>query len=251
MSADAPPGYRAAITRAARLAHVEVVDVIAEPVAAALALDLHTQPAERRILICDFGGGTFDVSAVVQHGLRFTPLAIGGDHWLGGDDLDDALAQGIASVVFQSTRADLTTDAVRWAELVYRCESAKRQLSTVTETPLVMRDAYVHGGQFRDLRVTIDRPWATRIWAPLMKRVRQVVEDALERAGWRPGDVDVCGLVGGGAFVPAFCASIAQVIPPERLQRAPSPALAVVEGATILTARHYADPHAKLPTLVA
>ena len=238
MSAGAPAGYRDAIIRASKIAHLELVDLIAEPVAASLALDLHSYPGNRRIVVCDFGGSTFDVSAVVQQGLRFTPVGIGGDHLLGGDDLDDALANTIAGVVYKKTRYDMTRDVARWTELLLRCENVKRQLSVVQDTPLAMREAYTADGRRQDLRVQVDRPFAERAWATLMHRVKQVIEDLLQRTGWTPDQVDLVGLVGGGSMIPVFQATVASVLPADRIRRADQPELAVAQGATLLTARH-------------
>jgi molecular chaperone DnaK (HSP70) len=250
MSAGAPPGYRDAIIRAARIAHLEIVDLIAEPVAASLALDLHSYPGDRRIVVCDFGGSTFDVSAVVQQGLRFTPVAIGGDHLLGGDDLDDALANTIAGVIYRRTRYDMTRDLARWTELVLRCENVKRQLSVVESTPLAMREAYAADGKRHDLRTIVDRPFAEHAWATLMHRVKDVIEDLLARTGWAPEQVDLVGLVGGGSMIPVFQSTVASVLPGERIRRADQPELAVAQGATLLTARH-GHTSSDLPNLVA
>lgn len=251
MSADAPPGYREAVIRASRIAHLELADLVAEPVAAALALDLHTQNVDRNIVVCDFGGGTFDVSAVAQRGLRFTPIAIGGDHYLGGDDLDDALASALSGAIYKRARYDISTNPGRWTELVLRCESAKRQLSTRSETPLVMKDAYPLEGVRTDLRVSLDRPYAERAWAPIMERVRAIVENLLAKANWSPDDVHLVGLVGGGAMIPVFRQTIATIFGDERIQRADQPELAVAQGATLLTARYRAISTGQLPVLVA
>jgi molecular chaperone DnaK (HSP70) len=251
MSADAPIGYREAVIRASRIAHLEIADLIAEPVAAALALDLHTQNIDRNIVVCDFGGGTFDVSAVAQRSLRFTPVAIGGDHYLGGDDLDDALASAVSGAIYKRARYDISTNPGRWTELVLRCESAKRQLSTQAETPLVMKDAYPLDGVRTDLRVNIDRPYAERAWAPIMARVHSVIENLLVKANWSPDDVHLVGLVGGGAMIPIFRQTIASIFGEERIQRADQPELAVAQGATLLTARYRAISTGQLPVLVA
>ena len=251
MSADAPPGYRDAIIRAARIAHLELADLIAEPVAAALALDLHTQTVDRNIIVCDFGGGTFDVSAVTQRGLRFTPVAIGGDRYLGGDDLDDALASALSGAIYKRSRYDISTNPQRWTELVLRCESAKRQLSTSYETPLVMKDAYPLNGVRTDLKVNLDRPYAERAWEPIMGRVRGVIETVLLRARWTADDVQLVGLVGGGAMIPIFRQTVASLFPGDRIQRAADPELAVAQGATLLTARFREISTAQLPVLVA
>jgi molecular chaperone DnaK len=250
MSAAAPAGYRDAIRRAAKIAHLEVVELIAEPVAGALALDLHTRPAHRRVVVCDFGGGTFDVSAVAQRGMAFTPVATAGDSYLGGDDLDDALAEAIAGVIFRSTRYDMHKDSVRWNELLIRCESAKRQLSSKPEAPLAMRDAYVQSSKPRDLQLVLEQAWADAAWAPLLDRVRGVVCELLARAGWTPACVDVVGLIGGSSMVPAFRRVMCDLFGRDKLLIAADAEVAVAQGATLLTARHRKEQSDQIPILV-
>jgi molecular chaperone DnaK len=237
-AAAAPAGYRGALMRAAKIAHLEIVELIAEPIAGALALDLHRQDENRRILICDFGGGTFDVSAVLQQNMRFSPVAVAGDHWLGGDDLDLALAEAMASLIARKTSYDMHRDLVRWNELVYRCELAKRQLSTSRDVPFTMSEAYVHEGARRDLRFTIDAGWAEGVWASLLARARTVIEDGLARAGWTPESVDVVGLVGGSSQTLAFRRMISEMFDPGRVTIPHDAETAVAIGATLLTARH-------------
>jgi len=237
-AAVAPPGYRGALMRAAKIAHLEIVELVAEPIAGALALDLHRQDENRRILICDFGGGTFDVSAVVQQNMRFSPVAIAGDHWLGGDDLDLALAEAMAGLIARKTGYDMHRDLVRWNELVFRCELAKRQLSTTKDVPFVMAEAYMHEGARRDLRFTLDEGWAEGVWSKLLTRARTVIEDGLARAGWTPESVDVVGLVGGSSQTLAFRRMISEMFDPDRVTIPHDAETAVAIGATLLTARH-------------
>ena len=237
-AAAAPAGYRAALIRAAKIAHLEIAEMIAEPIAGALALDLHRQDENRRILILDFGGGTFDVSAVVQQNMRFSPIAVAGDHWLGGDDLDLALAEAMASLIARKTSFDMHRDLVRWNELVHRCELAKRQLSTSGDVPFAMAEAYVHEGARRDLRFTIDEGWAEGVWATLLDRARVVIETGLARAGWTPESVDVVGLVGGSSQTLAFRRMISGMFDPDRVTFPHDAETAVAIGAVLLTARH-------------
>jgi molecular chaperone DnaK (HSP70) len=238
MSAAAPAGYREAAVRAAKIAGVQLVEMIAEPIAGTLALDLHQHPGQRRVIVCDFGGGTFDVSAVVQDGLRFTPVATYGDHYLGGDDLDDALARAIAGVVYKTSRYDMHRDIVRWNELLLRCESAKRQLSSRPDAQVAMRGAYNQDGRPRDLSVLVDAAWISSAWGALFYRARNIVTECLHRAGWQHHQVDLVGLIGGSSLVPMFRAAIAADFGQERMLLAHAPELAVAQGATLLTARH-------------
>lgn len=250
MSAAAPPGYREAIRRASRIAHLDVVEMIAEPIAGALALDLHTRPLDRRVVVCDFGGGTFDVSAVKQRGMAFTPIATAGDAFLGGDDLDDALAEAIAGVIYRNARYDIHKDIVRWNELLLRSESAKRQLSSRPEVPLVMRDAYLQAGKSTDLHLVLEQTWASAVWQPWMERVRAVVAELLARASWTPAMVDVVGLIGGSSLVPGFRRVIAELFGAEKILATPDAELAVAHGATLLTARHRKEQSDQIPILV-
>jgi len=238
MSAAAPPGYRDAAIRAAKIAHLEILELVAEPIAGALALDLHTQAANRRIVVCDFGGGTFDVSAVEQCGLRFTPVATTGDHYLGGDDLDHAMAEAIAGHIYRTARYDMHKDIVRWNELLLRCESAKRQLSVRAEAPVILREAYRQDGRTRDLSITLDRPWVDQVWASHFERASSVVIELLRRAGWKANDVDLVGMIGGSSQVPAFAAAIGRCLGAEKMVHADNAELAVAQGATLLTARY-------------
>jgi molecular chaperone DnaK (HSP70) len=242
-TAAAPPtGYREAVTRAAKLAHLDVLELIPEPIAGALSLGLHGEVTNRRLLICDFGGGTFDVAALVQEGLRFHVVAAYGDSFLGGDDLDEALAEGVAGAIVRRTRYDMHADSVRWSELLFRCEAVKRQLSARAEAALAMRDAYREAGQSKDLDVRIERAWAEAVWAPLFQRAAATIGETLRRAGWAVDDVDAIAMIGGGAAVPSLQRAVAELFP-DKAMRVPARAdLAVAEGAVLLTTRFGATP---------
>ncbi len=241
MCACPPVGYRDAITRAAKIAGLDVLEVVAEPVAGALALGLHGQATERKLLVCDFGGGTFDVSAVVQSGLKFTAVSTFGDPYLGGDDLDAALAEGVAGMVVRATGYDMHKDAVRWGELAMRCEAAKRQLSTAHAAPLTMRDACFHAGSARDVEVILDRAWAEAQWEGLFERARSVIDETLRRASWSTADVDRVALIGGSSLVPRFRKMLGEMVAPDRVIAARDAEVAVAVGATLLTARFAAE----------
>lgn len=236
-SAMPPPGYRESLARAARLAHLELLDMIAEPIAGAVALGVHGQPTTRRLLVCDFGGGTFDVSAITQAGLRFTPVATFGDPYLGGDDLDEALAAAVQGFVYRQSNYDMSKDAVRWSQLLFRCESAKRQLSTRKETTLSMKEAYVQAGRPRDLEVVLGREWVEAAWRPLIQRAAAVVTETLQQAQWKPDDVETIALIGGSSLVPLFRSTIGELFPGRSILISPQADLAVALGAALLTAR--------------
>ncbi len=237
-SAVAPPGYVEALRRAARLAHLEIVEVLAEPIAGALAVGMHGRPASRRLLVCDFGGGTFDVTTMNQAGLRFQSIATGGDPFLGGDDLDEAMVQELAGLVFRRARFDLLRDVVRRQVLAQRCESAKRALSSASEARMNMRDAYIEDGAGRDINIVLERTWAERLWDPLFARALTAVDDTLNRSRWSDTDVDEVVLIGGTSLVPRFQAWVSQRFEHVEVTSTDIANVAVAMGATLLTARH-------------
>lgn len=232
---DATPAYLVALHRAAMLAGLEVLRWVAEPVAAALAFGLHAQPASRRILVCDFGGGTFDASLVQQEGSRLTPVAVGGDPWLGGDDFDQCLADAVAGQVFRASRVDLRREQARWTQFLWRCESAKRQLSSRLETHLFMKDAWVEHGVYRDLDVVVDRGWIEPRWEPLVTRAVEVVHGLLARVGWAASCIDDLVLVGGTCRVPAVHRGLTNLVR-ARVSASEFANLAVVSGAAYVAA---------------
>src|SRR5262249_26960760 len=107
--------YVAALRRAAQLAGLEVMAFVPEPVAGVVAT-AHAKPGARRIAVCDFGGGTFDATLMEQKGAHFHGVASAGDAFLGGDDFDVALADGVDSVVYRSARISLRRDVVVWSQ---------------------------------------------------------------------------------------------------------------------------------------
>jgi molecular chaperone DnaK len=248
-SAAAPPGYRDALARSARIAHLDVLEVMPEPIAGALAVGMHAEVADRKLVVCDFGGGTFDVSALIQSGLRFTPVATSGDQFLGGDDLDTELAEALAGLIVSRTRYDVHKDAARWSELLFRCEMAKRQLTAAAAVPFAMRDAYVENGRSHNLDFILERAWVEARWGPLLGRAVSTIEEALGRAGWRASEVDQVALIGGSSMVPMFQRTVASVFPGQRVLLPPRADVAVALGAVLLTAR-FGHQRRSVPVLI-
>jgi molecular chaperone DnaK (HSP70) len=240
-SAAAPAGYRDALIRSAKIAHLDVLEIVPEPIAGALAVGLHAELAERRLIVCDFGGGTFDVSALVQSGLKFTPIATAGDQFLGGDDLDAELAEALAGLIVKRTGYDIHKDAVRWSELLFRCEMAKRQLTAEIEVPFAMRDAYVDHGRAHNLDFMLERSWVEARWAPLFARAAAAIEETLRRARWQPSDVDQVALIGGSSLVPMFHRTVSGVFPGQPVLLSPRADVSVALGAVLLTARFSSE----------
>ena len=248
MSAGVGTTYRDAIVRAARIAQLEVLELIPEPIAGALAVGMHADAAARRLLVLDFGGGTFDASAVMQQGMRFSPVAACGDPLLGGDDLDDAVAEAVAGAVYRQHKVDMHRDVLKWSELRLRCEGAKRALSAQREVRLQMADAFVARGKPMPLDVKLDRAWCEAHWMPLFERAQVIIDETLRRAGWEHDHVDRVALIGGTSLVPRFQQLMAAQFGADRVVVSPDADLAVAMGAALLTARHGATPR-QVPVL--
>jgi molecular chaperone DnaK len=230
--------FVAALKTTARLAGLEILQVIPEPIAAALALGLHLQPADRTMLVCDFGGGTFDATLMVQDALSFKPVACDGDEFLGGDDFDQVLADAIGGVIFQQTGYDIHRDLVRAQQLLQRCESVKRVLSSRADAPLMMRDAYLASGRSCDLNTTVERSWIEPRWEPLVDRALAVVERLLSRSGCSPEQITHVVLVGGGSLMPLVQRKIAEAVPAAELVTGDYAQVAIAAGAVLQTAAH-------------
>jgi molecular chaperone DnaK len=230
--------YVVGLKTAARLAGLDVIQTIPEPIAAALAVGMHLAPADRRLLVCDFGGGTFDVTLMVQDQLSFRPMAVGGDEFLGGNDFDEVLARAIAGVIFQQHGYDIHRDVVRSQQLLQRCESVKRVLSSRTEAPLLMRDAYVTGGRSCDLNATVERAWIEERWEELVQRSLQVTQRLLVGCGCAAEQVTHVVLVGGATLMPLVRRRIAELLPSAELVTGDYAQIAIAAGAVLQTAAH-------------
>jgi molecular chaperone DnaK len=229
-----------AVRRAAQMAGLEVASLIDEPSAAALA-NRYTPGFGGVVGVYDFGGGTFDFSLVDVSKAQFKILATAGDDWLGGDDLDNVLAEAAANQFWRLHKVDLRKQAVEWQRLRFACEAAKRSLSVneaaVISVPEVMRTSK----GMVDLELGIDRPTLGRAAASLIQRSLQVCDSALGRAGLRPRDLTAVYLVGGTSRMPAVHDAVARHFGvPVRHGVAPDQAVclgAAIHGSLLATKR--------------
>ncbi|MBI5481266.1 MAG: Hsp70 family protein, partial [Deltaproteobacteria bacterium] len=228
------PGEQVALKRAAQIAGVEVLGLIEEPMAAALAYD-YGQSANEVIAVYDFGGGTFDFTVLDVSHQRFRVMATRGDGWLGGDDFDLVLAQHAADRFWRETGVELRSRAVEWQRLLLAAEEAKRQL-TVTDTAVVQVPQAILAPRPTDLRVPIDRAVLGELCGPLVSRSLEVCEEALEAAGLAPRDVSRVVLAGGTTHIPLVREVVGQYFERE-LETVVSPDAAVAEGTAIHASR--------------
>jgi len=189
---------RQATRDAGEIAGLEVVRIINEPTAAALAYGLQRSGASQQALVYDLGGGTFDVSAIeISEGI-VEVRASHGDPNLGGDDFDALLAEGLSQAVGQRDQERLTEDRRAAARLIQAAEKAKIALSDapyamVREEHLLKK---VH------LEKEVSRDEFENLIHPLLERTIQAVDRALADAGWKPKDLEAVLLVGGSTRIP-------------------------------------------------
>lgn len=221
--------------RAAEQAGLKVGRVLSEPAAGAVANQLEAADG-RRILVYDFGGGTFDVTVLENRAGGFTARALSGDRCLGGDDLDYALANLVAGGIYKFSRIDITKDAARWDRLIRACEATKRGLSALEEAPIRLQDAYTVRGQSRDLDLVLQRSQVEPAWDELVRRSTKMTAETLVASGLRPKDIDVVLMIGGSTYVPLIRRSITRVMSRHGVHEG-DPQTAVARGAALVGAR--------------
>jgi molecular chaperone HscC len=184
---------RKATRAAAELAGLRVERLLNEPTAAALAYGLHQRDAERKFLVFDLGGGTFDVSLLEMFEGVMEVRASAGDNFLGGEDFVNRLMDGF---VHHVGKPELLKDRAVQGLLREQAERAKRALSTEPVAEMVLQ----HGGQ--RLAYRVDEEKLEKLSQPLLDRLRTPIERALRDAKIRARDLDEVVLVGGATRMP-------------------------------------------------
>lgn len=193
---------RQATKDAGKIAGLEVLRIINEPTAAALAYGLDKE-INQKVLIYDLGGGTFDVSILEISDGVFEVLATSGDTKLGGDDFDQKIIDWIADTFKADTGIDLRSDKMAMQRLKEAAEKAKIELSSMTSTninlPFLSADA--NGPKHFD--ATLTRAKFNEMTASLVERTIGPMRQALNDAGLKPDQIDKVLLVGGSTRIPA------------------------------------------------
>jgi len=225
-----------ALKQAARMAGLTVLHTVAEPVAGAMAYGVdQAVGANRKLLVYDFGGGTFDVTVLVQEGTSLRPLATGGDGMLGGDDFDDVLAQQVNKEVWRRHHVQLDKDVVRWQRVLYQSELVKRALSGAPHVPLRIRDLFT-GGPVQDLDLTVIRERMEPNWLPLVDRSVKVTVETMVQSGLRPDRLDYVVMIGGTTYIPLVQDTLTRVLERPGMH-IDDPQTAVAAGAAVMAAR--------------
>ncbi|MRR11796.1 molecular chaperone DnaK, partial [bacterium] len=194
---------RQATKDAGKIAGLEVLRIINEPTAAALAYGLDKGSHDQTVLVFDLGGGTFDVSILEIGEGVFEVKSTNGDNHLGGDDWDQTIMDWLADKFKADTGIDLRVDKMALQRLKEAAEKAKMELSSgqtaQINLPFVTADA--SGPKHLDYSLT--RAEFEKITSDLLDRVKKPVEAAMKDAGMKSGDLDEVILVGGSTRMPA------------------------------------------------
>jgi molecular chaperone DnaK len=193
---------RQATTDAGKIAGLEVLRIINEPTAAALAYGLDKKGQET-VMVFDLGGGTFDVSLLdVGDGL-VEVRAVNGDGHLGGDDFDKRIVDWLADEFKRDEGIDLRTDPQALQRLYEAAERAKIELSSSTQTQINLPFITADASGPKHLNTTLTRSKFEQLTADLIERCRGPVEQALADAKVTADDIDEVILVGGATRIPA------------------------------------------------
>ena len=198
---------RQATKDAGRIAGLEVLRIINEPTAAALAYGVDKDD-DQTILVYDLGGGTFDVSVIEIYQVDGQPQievkATSGDNRLGGDDFDEVVIDWLVSEFKKSTGIDLSSDVTALTRLREAAEKAKIELSGTATTQINLPFITMNGdGQPEHLDISLSRAKFESLIEDLVERTMAPTRRAMKDAGIKKGNVDKVILVGGSTRVPA------------------------------------------------
>ncbi|MEA5079569.1 MAG: molecular chaperone DnaK [Anaerolineaceae bacterium] len=192
---------RQATKDAGRIAGLEVLRIINEPTASALAYGLDKKKNEK-ILVFDLGGGTFDVSVLEVGDGVFEVKSTSGDTHLGGDDWDEVVVNWAADAFKADQGIDLRGDRQALQRLREAAEKAKIELSTVMETELNLPYITADASGPKHLQMKLSRAKFEQMTAPLLDRCKKPFESALKDAGLSASQIDELVLVGGSSRMP-------------------------------------------------
>ncbi|MFN5340951.1 MAG: molecular chaperone DnaK [Roseiflexaceae bacterium] len=195
---------RQATKDASRIAGLEVLRIINEPTASALAYGIQTQANHQTIVVYDMGGGTFDVSILELSDDVYEVKSTNGDTHLGGDDFDERIVHYLLDIFKKETNIDLTSDRTALQRLREAAEKAKMELSSILKTEINLPFISADASGPKHLTVELSRAKLEAITADLVDRSLTPVRQALLDAGIRASEINAVVLVGGQTRMPAI-----------------------------------------------
>ena len=202
---------RQATKDAGKIAGLEVLRIINEPTAAALAYGMDKEDKDQKIMVYDLGGGTFDVSILDIGDGVFEVLATSGNNRLGGDDFDDRIIKYLVDEFKKSNGIDLSTDKMAMQRLKEAAEKAKIELSGVGQTNINLPFITADSTGPKHLDVTLTRAKFEELIRDLIDATTGPVNQALKDAGLTADKIDQVLLVGGSTRVPAVQEAVRKI----------------------------------------
>jgi len=226
---------RQATKDAGKIAGLEVLRIINEPTAAALAYGLDRQ-GEQKIVVYDLGGGTFDVSILEIGEGVFEVVATDGDTQLGGDDFDRRIMDWLIEEFKKDTGIDLRNDPAAMQRLRDAAEQAKIELSSRMETQISLPYITADASGPKHLDKTLTRAKFEAMIEDLLARTMKIVDSALAAAKLTPEDIDQVVLVGGSTRIPKVQELVAKKFTKGKINKEINPDEVVALGAAIQAA---------------
>jgi molecular chaperone DnaK len=226
---------RQSIKDAAEIAGLHVLRMINEPTAAALAYGIR-EDRDRKVLVYDFGGGTFDVSILSVVSGFFDVDASAGEHRLGGDDIDARIEEHVSKRIYEQLGVDIKKDLALHATLREVSEEAKIALSSLESTTINIPFVAANKPPFS---MVLTRAQLNSMISDLIERTKKPVEQALNDSSLEKSEIDDILLVGGTTLIPAVREFVTQYFGKEPLKGDPYEAVAL--GAAIASKEFVAE----------
>ena len=224
---------RQATKDAGMIAGLEVLRIINEPTAAALAYGLDKQNEDQHILVFDLGGGTFDVSILRLGKGVFEVKATAGNNHLGGDDFDNLLVRWLVENFQSQENIDLSSDRMAIQRLREAAEKAKIELSSLITTSINLPFIAADETSPKHLELELTRAKFEELTRELVEKTLGPVQQSLKDSELQPSDIDRVVLVGGSTRMPAVQQLISRFFSTSQIDRSVNPDEAVALGAAI------------------
>jgi len=222
---------RQATKDAGKIAGLEVLRIINEPTAAALAFGMESKDGQT-IAVYDLGGGTFDISILEISGGVFEVKATNGDTSLGGEDLDHTILQHLVAEFKKSQGIDLSKDKLAVQRLREAAETAKIELSSKVQTDVNLPFITADQSGPKHLNLPLSRSKLEQLVGPLIERTRKPCEACNKDAGLKPDEIHQVLLVGGSTRMPLVSQMVKEIYGKDP-SKAVNPDEAVAQGAAI------------------